>query len=147
MKRLILTVGLPRSGKSLWAREQIKNGIPVLEVDAVWLSLGYKEYRKTTLEESNFVEKVLQTTVRSLFISGHDRVILCHPNLARVERERWVSKEGLWIRDFKFFDASYEICKKRILEVGEEWLPYFERRVQLAEPIIEEELREGERII
>ena len=147
MKKLILTVGLPRSGKTTWAREEAKKGIPVLETDAIWASMGYDRYREITLEEAKFVERVLRTSVEALFLSGNDTVILCHTHLSRLERERWISSKGLWTRSFRFFSTSYKECQKRALELGEEWLLDFEAQAKRAELISEEEIREGEQII
>lgn len=41
MKKLILTIGLPRSGKSTWAKQQ---GCPVVNPDSIRLALHGKAY-------------------------------------------------------------------------------------------------------
>ncbi|KKK82651.1 hypothetical protein LCGC14_2801230, partial [marine sediment metagenome] len=45
MKKLILTVGLPRSGKSTWARKQ---GHPIVNPDSIRLAL----YGEPFIEEA-----------------------------------------------------------------------------------------------
>ena len=41
MKEIIVTVGLPRSGKTTWAREQ---GYPIVNPDSIRLSLHGKRF-------------------------------------------------------------------------------------------------------
>jgi hypothetical protein len=63
VKRLILTCGLPRSGKSTWARGQ---GVPVVNPDSVRLALHGQVYRK---ESENMVWAIAETMIRALFIA------------------------------------------------------------------------------
>lgn len=147
-KRLILTVGLPRSGKTTWAREQIKKGIPVIESDAIWVAGGYREGMKKTKKDFEHVGRIFRATVKSLFISGHDTVIVVYDHLSRKDRESWVSESGYWTRGFKIFDTSYKDCKQRMIDGNlEDWIPSLNEAVSKMEPIIKEEIRPGEGII
>ncbi|GAF94425.1 unnamed protein product, partial [marine sediment metagenome] len=64
-KKLILTVGLPRSGKTTWARKQ---GIPMVNPDSIRLALHGKAF----IEEAEpMIWTIAKYMVRALFIAGH----------------------------------------------------------------------------
>jgi len=75
MKKLIMTVGLPRSGKSTWARKQ---GHPIAKY-----------------------------MVQSLFLAGHDTVILDATNTTAQRREEWDSTD--WNVEYKLFETDMNI--------------------------------------
>ena len=147
-RRLVLTVGLPRSGKTTWAREQIRKGIPVLEEDAVWVAAGWKPGMDVSDKDREQLGRALRTAVKILFISGHNTVIIVSCAVSRKDREAWVNDTGYWTRVFKVFDTSYEVCKERMIdEKLEDWMPHLNEMASKLEPIIEEEIRDGEGII
>ena len=74
-KTLILTVGLPRSGKSTWAMQQ---GYPVVNPDSIRLALHGHRFRE---ESEEHVWAIAKTMVNSLFIAGHDKVIVDATNI------------------------------------------------------------------
>lgn len=128
-KTLILTVGLPRSGKTTWARQQ---GIPIVNPDSIRLSLHGRRYEK--LAES-FVWAIAKIMVRSLFLAGHNKVIVDATHVTRKAREQWY-KEGNWLVTYKVFNTSKEECLARARAEGdEEIIPIIERMATQYEPL------------
>lgn len=111
-KTLILTVGLPRSGKSTWAKDQ---GIPVVNPDAIRLALHGQAFIQQT---EPFVWLMAKYMVQSLFLAGHDKVILDACNGTRKRRDEWRSRA--WDLKFQVFDTPKEVCIERAKEGGRE---------------------------
>jgi predicted kinase len=111
-KMLICTVGLPRSGKSTWARSQ---AYPIVNPDAIRLAIHGQAF--VGLAE-RFVWATVHAMVRALFLAGHDRVILDATNTTRKRRDEWRTDE--WATFFKVFDADADECRRRLLaEAGD----------------------------
>ncbi len=110
MKTLILTVGLPQSGKSTWARQQ---GLPIVNPDSIRLALHGKPF--IGLAEP-FVWAIAKVMVRSLFIAGHDDVIVDATNTTRARRDDWKSRD--WSRRFIEFGGPdmMRLCLDRANE-------------------------------
>lgn len=80
---LIVTVGLPRSGKSTWAKRQT---FPVVNPDAIRLALhGQRFYGPA----EPFVWATAKLMVRSLFGAAHRKVIVDATNCTRKRRDEW----------------------------------------------------------
>ena len=105
MKTLIMTVGLPQSGKSTWAEAQ---GLPIVNPDSIRLGLHGQPF--IGLAEP-FVWAIAKVMIRSLFIAGHSRVILDATNTTKTRREEWKSTD--WNREFQLFEVDAETCKER----------------------------------
>lgn len=105
MKTLIMTVGLPQSGKSTWARSQ---KCPIVNPDAIRLGLHGNPFIG---EAEPFVWAIAKVMVRSLFLAGHSTVILDACNNTQKRRDEWKSKE--WTRFFVNIDETIEVCKER----------------------------------
>ena len=105
MKRLILTVGLPRSGKSTWAKEQ---GHPIVNRDAIRLALHGKAY---IMDAEPMVTAIEDYMVRSLFLAGHSTVIVDACHVTQKRRERWVNP--MWIIEWRIIDTRKGICIQR----------------------------------
>lgn len=105
MNTLILTVGLPRSGKSTWAKKQ---NFPIVNKDAIRLVLHGQRFLK---EAETFVDTLATYMVKSLFLAGHKTVIVdeCHNTEKR--RLRW--KDSGWNVKFQIFSTSMEECLRR----------------------------------
>lgn len=130
---LILTVGLPRSGKSTWSREQ---GVPIVNPDSIRLAIHGQAYRR---EAEPLVWAVAHTMVESLFIAGHTRVILDATSGQSARRAEW--KSSCWTRQYQVFDTSAEECIKRALAGGRNYLvPVIEKMAANWEPIGEDDL-------
>lgn len=127
-KRLILTVGLPRSGKTTWARRQ---NVPIVSPDAIRLALHGARFE--VLAEP-FVWAIAKTMVRALFLAGHSTVIVDATNTTKGRRDEW--RSGAWRIGFKVVDTSREECVKRAtLEQDGYILPVIERMAAQFEPI------------
>ena len=112
MKTLIGTIGLPRSGKSTWAREQI---FPIVNPDAIRFAL----YGEIFISEAEkMVWTIAHYMVQSLFFAGHDKVILDATNTTPRRRNEWLSSE--WRCEWKIFDTSKEVCIERAKKGGRE---------------------------
>lgn len=121
-KTLILTVGLPRSGKSTWAQQQ---GHPIVCADAVRVAL-FGGLWEELAEET--VWATMSLMVRALFIAGNDTVILDTTCMTKFRRDKWKWKsswEGKipqWVRKYQVFDTSVEVCKERALATDQAYL-------------------------
>ena len=70
MKVLILTVGLPRSGKSTWAKKQ---GYPIINPDSIRLALHGEHF----IEDAEpMVWTIAMYMTKALFLAGHNKIII-----------------------------------------------------------------------
>lgn len=102
---LILTVGLPQSGKSTWARQQ---GVPIVNPDSIRLALHGQPF--IGLAEP-FVWAIAKCMVRALFLAGHETVILDATNTTRMRRDEWISRS--WSRQARLFPTDAAVCEER----------------------------------
>lgn len=132
MNKLILTVGLPRSGKSTWARKYSKeHAVPVVEPDAVRLALHGQPFIKSM---EPYVWAISRTMVESLFISGYDTVIVDATHTRRQWREQWNSRK--WSVFYKEFKTDTEECIRRANADGvPELIPIIKRMSTQFQPI------------
>lgn len=105
---LIVTVGLPYSGKTQWAYRQ---GHPIVNPDSIRLALHGQRY---VPEAEPFVWAIAKTMVRALFNAGHRLVILDATMNTHKRRREWVSTE--WATFYKVFGDSAELCLQRALD-------------------------------
>ena len=102
---LVLTVGLPRCGKSTWAKAQ---GSPIVSPDAIRLALHGREF--IPLAEP-FVWAIARVMVRALFLAGHEHVIVDATNNTKKRRLEW--KSDAWILIHETFHDSADVCIER----------------------------------
>lgn len=106
---LILTVGLPRSGKTTWALDHSRRcGVPVVNPDSIRLALHGQAY---VPEAEPFVWAIAKTMVRALFLAGHPTVIVDATNGTRKRRDDW--KSSKWATQFKVFSTDKDECIRR----------------------------------
>lgn len=120
MNRLIMPIGLPRSGKSSWTRKQ---ECPIVCVDCIRLALHGQPYLASA---EPTVWSTAKLMVSSLFLAGHDRIILDDAiNVRAADREGWRSEH--WVREYVLFDTSKEVCIERAVR-NDQWrlLPIIE---------------------
>ena len=117
---LILTIGLPRSGKSTWAKQQ---RFPIVSKDALRLSIHGERF----LPHAELLIDTLATyMVRSLFLAGHTTVIVDECHVTKNRRERW--RNNLWLVQYQTFHTSKEECIKRAqMDNDYEIVPVIER--------------------
>lgn len=126
MKTLILTIGLPRSGKSTWSKKQ---GHPVVNPDSIRLALYGLPY---VAEGEAMVWTIAKYMVRSLFLAGHETVILDATNLREKDRSTW--NDGMYVVNYHVFKTPKEVCIKRSIKSKTEYLiPVIERMSQCIE--------------
>jgi predicted kinase len=117
---LICTVGLPRSGKSTWAKT---TSFPIVNKDAIRLALHGKRY---LLEAEGMVNELSKIMVKSLFLAGHKTVILDETNITKQRRDVWLSND--WTTEYTVFDTPKEICIERALLTDDyEIIPIIEK--------------------
>lgn len=107
---LILTVGLPRSGKSFWSRQ---TGLPTVNPDSIRLALHGQEFCPSA---EPMVWAVARLMVKSLFLAGHPVVILDATNLTPRRRDEWLSKD--WTCEYVGFTTPMEVCLERAHATG-----------------------------
>ena len=115
---LICTVGLPRSGKSTWAKSK---GFPIVSPDAIRLAMTGEAFNKHT---EHMVWAVAQYMVRALFHAGHSAVIIDATNTTRGRRQMWYGGYGCsdWDTKFKLFDTSIDVCNQRAIDTNQSYL-------------------------
>jgi predicted kinase len=111
MNILKMTVGLPRSGKSTWAKQQ---NTPIVNPDSIRLALHGQRFLP---EAEAMVWAIAKYMVKSLFLAGHNTVILDATSITKQKRDEWKSKD--WARSFVVFDVSKSECLKRAQNDGD----------------------------
>lgn len=115
-----MMVGLPRSGKTTAARGM---GHPIVCPDAIRIALHGRSYVESA---EPIVWATARLMVASLFLAGHDEVILDACNVTRKRRDEWKSPD--WHRTFHLLYEGENVCKARALEVGrQDLIPVIER--------------------
>lgn len=138
--QLIVLVGLPRSGKTTWAKREEH---PIVNPDSIRLALHGKRFE--ALAEP-FVWAIAQVMVRALFLSGAETVIIDATNTTKKRRAMWISDE--WDTVFQHVSTSKEECIRRAREESDlEIIPIIERMAAQFEPIErDEDGRENDQI-
>lgn len=107
--KLICTVGLPRSGKSTWAKKmREERGWPTVNPDAVRYALHGQRY---AARAEPMVWAVVAIMIRSLFIAGHKVVVLDATGNTRKRRDSMAGDD--WVLYYKVIDTAKEICIER----------------------------------
>ena len=134
---LILTVGLPQSGKSTWAKTL---NYPIINPDSIRLAVHGKPF--IALAEP-LVWAIAKIMVDALFLAGHKNLILDATNTTQKRRNEWKSKK--WKTVFKCFPEGkqvdvVDVCKKRALaNKREDLVSVIDRMANQFEPLIEDE--------
>jgi len=110
-KTLILLVGLPYSGKSTWAKKQPH---PTVNPDAIRVALHGQRFIG---EAEPYVWAIAKTMVKSLFLCGHDTVILDATNTTEERRKAWDSSK--WSVETHYFNASEAECLGRAADAND----------------------------
>jgi len=125
---LILMCGLPRSGKTTIAR---KMGHPIVNPDSIRRALHGHRY---VAQSEPYVWAIAKTMVESLFMAGHETVVVDATNTTEKRRDFWnaraipvASKQEefpkeavfsfpVWKRYVYFVDTDPEECMRRASE-------------------------------
>jgi predicted kinase len=117
---LILTVGLPRSGKSTWARG---TGFPVVNPDSIRLALHGQAFHGPA---EPFVWAMAYMMADSLFRAGHETVVVDATNVSAKRREEWTRRYPDHF--LQIFDTPPAVCMARANEIGRaDLIPVIER--------------------
>ena len=108
-KILICTVGLPLSGKSTWAKKQVK---PIVNPDSIRLAFYHERFNR---DGEPWVWAMAPVFIESLFLAGHSHVILDATNTTESRREKW--KSDKWETYWKVIDTSREVCILRARDI------------------------------
>jgi len=120
MPTLMMTVGLPRSGKSTWASTM---GYPIVCPDAIRLALHGRPFIP---EAEPMVWTIARLMVRALFNAGHETVILDATNTTKARRDEWLSDQ--WQRQWVVFSTGLDECLSRAVASGRtDLIPVIER--------------------
>lgn len=129
---LILTVGLPRSGKTTWARQ---HGAPIVNPDSIRLALHGERF---IAKAEPFVWAIAHAMVRALFLAGHSVVILDATNTTKKRRDEWKSDE--WVTMFKVIPTTRDECLYRAnRNMDDEIIPIINKMAAQFEPLDENE--------
>lgn len=134
---LCLTIGLPRSGKTTWAR---KEGVPIVNPDSIRYALHGQRFQPLA---EPMVWAIAMIMVRSLFLAGHEKVIVDATHMTRKRRDFWKSPD--WQISFRTFETSKEECIRRAIELNDqEIIPVIERMEAEFEPLdLQTELKQS----
>lgn len=114
LKKLILTVGLPMSGKSTWAKTQ---GHPIVNPDSIRLALHGQRFQP---EAEGFVWATAFLMADALFKAGHDAVIIDATNNTQKRRDEWIRKfQKKCAIEYKVISTSEAECIKRAESEGD----------------------------
>ncbi len=131
---LIVMVGLPRSGKSTWAKMQ---GAPIVCPDAIRLALHGERYIQLA---EPFIWALAPMMVRALFLAGHTKVIVDGCHVSRKRRDAWLAPE--WQTWFKVMRTDVQTCLYRAeQEQDKEIMPIIDKMNEEIEPIQPDELQ------
>lgn len=124
LRRLVVTAGLPRSGKSSWARGQ---GAPIVNPDSIRLAIHGQRFHAPA---EPLVWAMAEMMVDALFRAGHAVVIVDATNVSLKRRVRWqdaADRNGASY-EIMVIDTSPECCRARALEEHDEMiLPVIDR--------------------
>jgi predicted kinase len=116
--QLIMTIGLPSSGKSSWA---IQQGFPVVCLDAIRLAKTGSRWWGPMEHE---IWATARTMVRALFLAGHKTIIVDDNFLLKEQREYFISDIDIqWNRWMQIIDTDANTCENRAIDTYPELVP------------------------
>jgi predicted kinase len=119
---LIMTIGLPYSGKTKWVNSQ-PGSWPIVCPDQIRYALHGERFIP---QAEGFVWATAKIMVRSLFLAGHKTIVLDATSITAGRRDEWI--DPLWMRKFIVMDVSVEACVSRAMANDDkEIVPIIER--------------------
>jgi len=129
MNRLIVTVGLPRSGKSTWAKEQ---NLPIVNRDSIRLAHHGEAFLAPC---EDFITVLENTMVSALFLAGNETIIIDATHGTERRRNKWKNFKGVDEVLFKEFFTSVPVCIARTNETNAYLIPVIERMYKTFEDL------------
>ena len=111
MRKLIIMTGLPRAGKSSFAR---RIGYPIVSADAIQYAMCGK-HMKPLYDFYEMSDTFAQYMIKSLFLAGHRIVTYDGCNHTVERRKYWINwcQKNNYEFDIKYINTSMEICQER----------------------------------
>ncbi len=115
MKTIILTSGLPQSGKSTWAKSQ---GYPIVNRDSIRYAISPSPRTIRYFKEEDRVSELEGIMVDALFKAGHNEVIVDATHLKLKYIDRWgkFALDNGYVVKMVTFNTSLEKCVERAIE-------------------------------
>lgn len=135
---LMLMCGLPRSGKTTAAQRMV---FPIVSPDAIRLALHGQRFAP---EAEGFVWSIARVMARSLFLAGHQTVVIDATHVTRARRDEWRDALRGMVDEVQvcFIDTPAEECIRRARAAGdEEIVPVIERMAAALERPDDDEIR------
>jgi predicted kinase len=104
-RRLWMTVGLPRIGKTTWALTQ---DFPIVSPDAIRIALTGRAF---VPQAEKFVWATAHAMVEALFYAGHESVLFDATSVSEKRRSEW--RDPRWRRVFVVFQPNVQLAKER----------------------------------
>ena len=127
---LLIMMGLPRSGKTTWAKAEahVLNAV-IVSPDCIRLSLHGKPYIHSM---EPYVWSIARTMVESLFHAGHEAVILDATMTTKRARDKWEDMDPVW----HYIDTPCRTCVERAMGTDSKYLvPVIEDMAKHFEPL------------
>lgn len=118
MLEIILTVGLPASGKTTWANEFItshKDFVNINRDDLRLMLWGRAQYNKFSKEKETIISNVVKNAVDAA-INTNKSVILSDTNLNPIYNEQWklyAVEKNIEYKEQLFIDVPLGVCLER----------------------------------
>jgi predicted kinase len=121
MGKLIVTVGLPRSGKSTYCNQELKpQGFVIVNPDSFRLAIHGQTFIGAA---EPFVWAAVYAAVDALRLVGHD-VVVDGTHMTKKRREVWEQRGA----EFHLMRVTKEVCLDRAkLNMREDLIPVIER--------------------
>lgn len=111
--KLLVIVGLPRAGKTTWAR---MTGYPIVNPDSIRLALhGQRFYGPA----EPFVWAMAYAMVESLRLAGHEHIVVDATNVSAKRRAEWEARYPGAV-EWQVIEASPEVCAERARALNDE---------------------------
>ena len=124
LPKLILTIGLPRSGKTTWARN---SGYPIVNRDSIRLALHGQIY---LAEAESMITAMEDYMVKALILAGHETIVIDATHITPTRRARWINPDR-WELRYKVFPLPMEDCIKLAKQDNRpELIPVIERMAE-----------------
>lgn len=119
--RLVVTVGLPRSGKTTFCKEVMKpRGFVIVNPDSFRLAIHGQVFIPAA---EPFVWAAVYAAVDALRLAGHD-VVVDGTHMTKKRRDPWEQRGAI----FHLMETKREICIQRAVTSGrEDIIPVIER--------------------
>ena len=112
---VILTIGLPRSGKSTWAKNHT---FPIVNRDSIRLALYNQPYIQ---EMEEFVSYFETKMADSLIIAGNKTIIIDATHMKQKYIDKWKNQDHVKLI-LKYFYVHPDTCKQRAIDSDTEYL-------------------------